>query len=147
MLLDAYTGYSFNTFYLSNNGDYIVFNPKFYLETSFLSYLEFHFWFLSWRWNVNFIGYKYTFLDTVFQWNIDDYTSYCSSFGWETKATKFETYPEEFVSDCSYGLFGAIFERSRNCVNRRNTPSNGFYSYQFTTAADKSGYYRNYQCS
>ncbi|CDW81508.1 UNKNOWN [Stylonychia lemnae] len=145
--LDAFIGYEFPVSYLNNAGNHALFEPKLYVEGSTHNSIELFFGIFSFRFNFDFIGIRYNFLEVAYLWSIDDYTQYCYGLDWSTSALKFHAKVEEFTNECSFGALGFLIDRIPECRSRRYTPKNDVYSYSVLDTIDKDGSYLPYTCN
>eukprot|EP00347_Sterkiella_histriomuscorum_P008000 403346751 len=144
--LDAFLGFEAPLKYYNSGGNNMLFTPKFYVEGSTRNYVQFNFGVVSFRVNLDFIGFKYNFAEPVYMQSIDNTKNYCYGIDWTRTGLTTQISAEEIVNECSYGMGGFFIGRVSNCRQRRYIPEVGLYKKQFNAVFDNYGSYINYQC-
>ena len=80
--LDADIGYNFPIQYLYTGNDNLLLNPQVYFEVASHSYMDIILPNIEYRIRFDFSGYKYTIVDYVFLFDINNTTNYCSGLSW-----------------------------------------------------------------
>jgi hypothetical protein len=145
--IDALIGYLMPVFHINVLVDQLVANPQAYLEFASNNYLDIHLGLFTYRVNINFRGYRYTFMDYYYVQDIMNSNQWCSGMEWNAKALTAMVTTEEFVNECSYGLFGRLNDYSKICRSRRYTPVENVIKKQVMDKFDRYGEYRPYTCS
>ena len=118
---DIAVGYKILFMHLYTTQDNLLLNPKMYVEGTTHNYIEFMFQNVRFRFPFEFIGYKFTFLDYQFLWNLDSPLDYCQGMQWVQEMTQFRVDFEANINECDFGILGVLLQPADwyNCEWRR----------------------------
>lgn len=80
--LDAFLGYEAPLAYYNNAGNNLLFTPNLYVEAATHNYIQIGFGFFDFRFNFDFVGFRYDLAKPVYVQSIDNVKKYCYGVDW-----------------------------------------------------------------
>lgn len=121
--LDVFGGYEAPVFHLNSGENFVVTNPKLYLEAANHLVLQVNLGVFSFRITNDLTGYRFNFVDLSYLWSIDDNTKYCYGVDWSTTGFENVVGSEQIVNECQFGALGLLIGNPRDCKVRRYVPT------------------------
>ena len=148
---DVFLGYTSDLLYFATYSDeYLIFNPTLFLELNMNLYAEFEFVYASFKFDIDFTGYKFDLLDFASAVNKNRYSQICGGASYASEALASALYLEFGVDECSFGLGGYYNDQTVNCRYEKYRPEEPFWEGELTSLLNLDialhGDYIEYAC-
>lgn len=131
---DVFIGYTSDLLYFETVSDeYFIFNPTLFIELNFNLYAEFEFVYASFKFDIDFTGYKFDILDIATAVNKNRYNEMCGGASYASEALYSALYLEFGIDECTFGLGGYYNDQLANCRWVTYRPEEPFAEGTLTT--------------